>query len=95
MTARRSFQSARWTADHPPSFPRRLPTPRVATGLPAPTSSLIGRTTEVVEVTALLPGADVRLLTLSGPGGAGKTRLAIEAARVAAGGRGTQKRRTA
>jgi predicted ATPase/DNA-binding SARP family transcriptional activator len=57
---------------------------RPVAGLPAPATALIGRTSEVTEVTALLRRADVRLLTLSGPGGAGKTRLAIEVARVVA-----------
>jgi predicted ATPase/DNA-binding SARP family transcriptional activator len=59
--------------------------PLPITGIPAPSSSLIGRSSELIEVTALLRRGDVRLLTLSGPGGAGKTRLAIEAAQVVAG----------
>jgi predicted ATPase/DNA-binding SARP family transcriptional activator len=54
-------------------------------GIPAPSSTLIGRSSELAEVTALLRRADVRLLTLSGPGGAGKTRLAIEAAQAVVG----------
>src|SRR5919202_670094 len=49
------------------------------TNLPRPASSLVGRNREVEEVAALLQGAG-RLLTLTGPGGSGKTRLAIEAA---------------
>lgn len=57
--------------------------PSTAAGVPTPTSPLIGRTTEMAEVVALLRRADVRLLTLIGPGGSGKTRLAIEAAQVA------------
>jgi len=49
------------------------------TNLPHPASSFVGRGTEVSEVVSLLrEGA--RLLTLTGPGGSGKTRLAIEAA---------------
>jgi len=49
------------------------------TNLPRPASSFVGREREVSEVTALLrEGA--RLITLSGPGGSGKTRLGIEAA---------------
>ena len=49
------------------------------TNLPRPASSLVGRDREVGEVVALLQGA-ARLVTLTGPGGIGKTRLAIEAA---------------
>jgi len=47
--------------------------------LPAPISSFIGRTTELADVTRLL--RDHRLVTLTGVGGVGKTRLALEAAR--------------
>src|SRR5207245_2404929 len=49
------------------------------TNLPRPASSFVGREREVDEVRALL-GAGARLVTLTGPGGSGKTRLAIEAA---------------
>jgi predicted ATPase len=49
------------------------------TNLPYPASSFVGREREVYEVAELLRGG-ARLLTLSGPGGSGKTRLAIEAA---------------
>lgn len=49
------------------------------TNLPRPTSPLVGRTREVAEVTARLQNG-ARLLTLTGPGGTGKTRLAIESA---------------
>jgi len=49
------------------------------TNLPRPASSFVGRDTEVAEVAALLQDG-ARLLTLTGPGGTGKTRLAIEAA---------------
>ena len=48
------------------------------TNLPRPASSFVGRGREVAELATLLRGA--RLLTLTGPGGSGKTRLAIEAA---------------
>jgi predicted ATPase len=48
------------------------------TNLPRPASSFVGRGREVADVAALL--RDARLVTLSGPGGSGKTRLAIEAA---------------
>jgi predicted ATPase len=49
------------------------------TNLPCPASSFVGRDREVDELTALLTNG-ARLVTLTGPGGSGKTRLAIEAA---------------
>ncbi|MBT2231175.1 BTAD domain-containing putative transcriptional regulator [Nonomuraea sp. NEAU-A123] len=48
------------------------------TNLPAPLTGLIGRGAEVAEVRSLV--RDGRLVTLTGPGGVGKTRLALEAA---------------
>ena len=60
---------------------RPLPASRVAPlALPAPLTPLIGREAEVTEVEALLRRAEVRFLTLSGPGGIGKTRLALQVA---------------
>jgi predicted ATPase/DNA-binding SARP family transcriptional activator len=64
---------------HDPSLELRRPWGRDAGNLPVPPSPLIGRGVELVAVTALLRQPDVRLVTLSGAGGTGKTRLAIAA----------------
>jgi predicted ATPase len=53
------------------------PPPR---SLPVTTTSLIGREQDVVDVSALLQSPGVRLVSLTGPGGVGKTRLAIAVA---------------
>jgi predicted ATPase/transcriptional regulator with XRE-family HTH domain len=53
---------------------------RRRTNLPAQPTPLIGRVREVQQVCTLLRTPDVRLLTLAGPGGVGKTRLALQAA---------------
>lgn len=48
--------------------------------LPSPTTPFVGRAAELVVLTQMLLRPYVRLLTLTGPGGVGKTRLAIEVA---------------
>ncbi|MBE1590626.1 BTAD domain-containing putative transcriptional regulator [Nonomuraea angiospora] len=55
-----------------------VPADRPVTNLPAPVSKLIGRDEALAEVCALV--GDERLVTLTGSGGVGKTRLALEAA---------------
>jgi predicted ATPase/class 3 adenylate cyclase len=49
--------------------------------LPTSPTTFVGRTRQLGEVTALLLRRGTRLLTLTGPGGTGKTRLALEIAR--------------
>jgi predicted ATPase/DNA-binding XRE family transcriptional regulator len=62
-----------------PTAPVPMSTPGssgpIPQGLPVPPTPLIGREREVAELVALLKG-DARLVTLTGPGGVGKTRLA-------------------
>jgi predicted ATPase/class 3 adenylate cyclase len=52
--------------------------------LPSQQTSFVGREKELEEVDALLRNPDSRLITFLGPGGIGKTRLAIESARNSA-----------
>jgi predicted ATPase/DNA-binding SARP family transcriptional activator len=63
----------------PGAPPATMPAP-TATNLRAALTSFVGRDAELAQVAELLRAH--RLLTLTGPGGAGKTRLAVEAARA-------------
>jgi len=48
-----------------------------ASSLPVPATGLVGRDGELAELVALLGSPGVRLVSLTGPGGSGKTRLAV------------------
>jgi predicted ATPase len=60
---------------------RPAPEPVLAPAIPEPVTSLVGREREVEEIRHLLQNPAVRLVTLTGPGGGGKTRLAVDVAR--------------
>ena len=55
------------------------------TNLPVPPTPFLGRERELADVVGLLQRPEVRLLTLTGAGGTGKTRLALQAAGAGAG----------
>ncbi len=67
-----------------PGLPAELPPLRTLKGrpnnLPIQPTPLVGREREIEEVTERVRGEGARLLTLTGPGGTGKTRLALQAA---------------
>ena len=68
-------------------LPREFPPLRTVyrSNLPQPATPFVGRAAEVEEVTARLASPGTRVLTLVGPGGVGKTRLAVQAAEASAG----------
>jgi predicted ATPase/DNA-binding SARP family transcriptional activator len=65
-------------ASPPPASGSRKPTSQAR--IPAPTTRMIGREVEAAEVIDHLAREDCRLLTITGPGGSGKTRLALHVA---------------
>jgi class 3 adenylate cyclase len=67
-------------SDLPSEFPPLRLLGAKLTNLPAQPTTFIGRQRELAAVLALLRRDNVRLITLTGPGGTGKTRLSIQAA---------------
>jgi AAA ATPase domain len=67
----------------PQDFPE-LRTLGAVSRLPRPATPLVGRDGELSELTAMLTPPGARLVTLTGPGGSGKTRLAIGVAQAVA-----------
>ena len=68
-------------------LPQKFPPLRslgTATSLPSPPTPILGRDAEITELVGLLGAPIARLVTLEGPGGAGKTRLAVAVAQRAA-----------
>jgi len=64
-----------------PSLHASTPNLSATLHLPAPSSALIGRLDELEQLRHLVQRDDVRLVTISGAGGSGKTRVALELAR--------------
>jgi predicted ATPase/transcriptional regulator with XRE-family HTH domain len=66
---------------HPPAAPAPVSAPapaRARPALPMPPTPLVGRDVELAAIARLLDASQCQLLTLVGPGGIGKTRLAVE-----------------
>jgi predicted ATPase/DNA-binding SARP family transcriptional activator len=78
--------SPRQPPDGPDERDARAPRPSAPGDrkLPAPPNQLVGRRHELGAIGERLQSNSVRMLTLTGPGGVGKTRLALEAARAVA-----------
>jgi predicted ATPase/DNA-binding XRE family transcriptional regulator len=78
--AERALLAARAAGQGPPVQRAASARPAQQAPLPLPPVSLVGREAELELVTGLLLQPSVRVLTLTGPGGAGKTTLALAAA---------------
>ncbi|GAB3606716.1 hypothetical protein GCM10027413_21250 [Conyzicola nivalis] len=74
------FDQSRTPASAPSSSPPPDEPAPAWRSLPHPLTQLIGREEDVLEIERMLRHDENRLITLTGPGGIGKSRLAIEAA---------------
>ena len=79
-----ALQSAILNHDPALGLPRR-PAAAAPIPLPVPATAFVGRARELGEVTTLLQRSGTRLLTLTGAGGTGKTRLALRVAELGTG----------
>ena len=82
-----AFSTGEWNAAPLASLEAGIPTPqptemRPPLNLPLPLNRLIGRESLLDALTLTLTTAETRLITLTGPGGVGKTRLAVEMGRL-------------
>ncbi|HRJ41130.1 MAG TPA: NB-ARC domain-containing protein, partial [Caldilineaceae bacterium] len=80
MAEQESANAASVTATTPPVV-LRSSSPASLTNLPAAVTPFLGRERELAELTRLLADPKLRLFSVIGPGGMGKTRLAVECAR--------------
>ena len=78
--ARGDLRSA--PAETKEDFPWQVSATSARSNLPATVTSLVGREREITEVHEYLSKENIRLVTLIGPPGIGKTRLSIESARI-------------